>query len=222
MFFLRENLLLLLFIVLLITIVYFIFLSSTHLDITRFPQFGVIFSLIIQFVCVLLWLNYDPFMAVSDYNRGFQFFFGVPFNKILGITAAFGVDGISLLFILLTAFIFALSILFSTQAVHWPNYPQFLITLFVLEFMLMIIFTVLDLFLFYVAFESSLIPMFLIIGIWGSRSRKIKAAFYLFIYTMATALLTLIVIFYVSIQVGSTFYSDLLNYNFTPNEQKAL
>jgi NADH:ubiquinone oxidoreductase subunit 4 (subunit M) len=61
--------------------------------------------------------------------------------------------------------------------------------------------------------------MFFIVGFWGSRSRKIKAAFYLFLYTMATALLTLISIFYIILQVGSTFYPDLLNYIFSENEQ---
>src|SRR5690242_10496285 len=102
-------------------------------------------------------------MMISEYNRGFQFFFGVPFNEVIGVTMAFGIDGISLLFILLTVFIFTISILFSKQS-YLPNFGKFLVILFVLEFILVIIFSVLDLFLFYIAFESSLIPMFIIVG----------------------------------------------------------
>jgi NADH:ubiquinone oxidoreductase subunit 4 (subunit M) len=65
-----------------------------------------------------------------------------------------------------------------------------------LEIVLLFNFLILDLFVFYIFFEISLIPMFILIGLFGSRSRKIKAAFYLLLYTIATALLTLLVIFY--------------------------
>lgn len=175
------------------------------------------FTFLIQFFALFLWLEFDPFLIITDFNRGFQFFFSFPFNTILGINFVFGIDGFSLLFILLTVFIFTLCIFASSIFKNFQ--PSFFFTLFVLEFILILVFSSLDLFLFYICFEASLIPMFFIIGFWGSRARKIKAVFYLFLYTMATALLTLLGIFYIFLQVGSTFYPDLLNYNFSENEQ---
>jgi proton-translocating NADH-quinone oxidoreductase chain M len=175
------------------------------------------FTLVIQFFALFLWIDFDPFLIVTDFNRGFQFFINFSFNTLLGINFVFGLDGFSLLFILLTVFIFTLCSFASFNIKFFQ--ASFFLTLFILEFILILVFSVLDLFIFYVCFEASLIPMFFIVGFWGSRSRKIKAAFYLFLYTMATALLTLISIFYIILQVGSTFYPDLLNYIFSENEQ---
>jgi proton-translocating NADH-quinone oxidoreductase chain M len=216
MFFTFNNPLLILLGSLILSIFILGFLYSRKNIINNFI-IQISFTFLIQFLALILWIDFDPFLIVTDFNRGFQFFINFSFNTLLGINFVVGLDGFSLLFILLTVFIFTLCIFASFNLKKFQ--ASFFLTLFILEFILILVFSVLDLFIFYVCFEASLIPMFFIVGFWGSRSRKIKAVFYLFLYTMATALLTLISIFYILLQVGSTFYPDLLNYIFSENEQ---
>ena len=88
--------------------------------------------------------------------------------------------------------------------------------------MLIGVFCILDLLLFYIFFESVLIPMFLIIGIWGSRERKIRAAFLFFLYTLFGSVAMLISILYIYYHVGTTDYKVLLTFSFSLIEQKFL
>jgi len=81
---------------------------------------------------------------------------------------------------------------------------------------------VLDLLIFYVLFESVLIPMFLIIGIWGSRERKIRASYFFFLYTLLGSVLMLLGVLYLFFQVGSTDYESLLTVSLSLTEQKFL
>jgi NADH-ubiquinone oxidoreductase chain 4 len=74
--------------------------------------------------------------------------------------------------------------------------------LLLIEFFLFLAFLATDLIVFFIFFESTLIPMFILIGIWGSRERKIKAAFYLFIYTLIGSILLLFAIIVVYLEVG--------------------
>jgi len=138
-------------------------------------------------------------------------FFNINFN--------FGVDGISIFFIILTTLLIMLCIL-----VNW-NTPFLKINLMcflVLEFLLVNVFSILDLLLFYILFESVLIPMFLIIGIWGSRQRRIRASYFLFLYTVLGSILMLIAILYIYLQVGTTNYEVLLTFKFSTFEQYVL
>jgi NADH-quinone oxidoreductase subunit M len=170
-----------------------------------------------QYFGLFLWYIFDPFLVITSQNYGFQFFYSSLLNKNLGLCLTFGIDGFSLMFILLTIFVFTLCFFaISNFSKVFKNLLVGLYLLLLLNFML------LDFILFYLAFECSLIPMFFIIGLFGSRARKIKATFYLFIYTTATAFLTLFCLFYIILQVGSTFYLDLLTFNFTITEQKIL
>jgi proton-translocating NADH-quinone oxidoreductase chain M len=91
-----------------------------------------------------------------------------------------------------------------------------------MEFFLIGVFTTLDLLLFYIFFESVLIPMFLIIGIWGSRERKIRAAYFFFLYTLLGSVLMLLGILYIYFQTGTTDYEILISVNLTELEQKVL
>jgi proton-translocating NADH-quinone oxidoreductase chain M len=91
-----------------------------------------------------------------------------------------------------------------------------------MEFFLIGVFCVLDLLLFYIFFESVLIPMFLIIGIWGSRERKIRAAYFFFLYTLLGSVLMLLSILYIYYQIGTTDYEILLSFSFSKTEQKIL
>jgi NADH:ubiquinone oxidoreductase subunit 4 (subunit M) len=91
--------------------------------------------------------------------------------------------------------------------------------LFLIEIFLLIIFSTLDLFIFYIFFEAILVPMFLIIGIFGSRERKIRAVYLFFFYTLCGSILMLISILYMYIIVGSLNFEQLNAWNFTETEQ---
>lgn len=125
---------------------------------------------------LILWFCFNKsigsFQMVSSYS-------GFP---LINIHFILGVDGISLFFIILTTFLIFLCLLVSWKSVSF-NLKEYLISFLVLEFFLLGVFLIMDLMLFYIFFESILIPMYLIIGIWGSRERKIRAAFFfLFIH----------------------------------------
>jgi len=91
-----------------------------------------------------------------------------------------------------------------------------------MEFFLIGVFSILDLLLFYIFFESVLIPMYLIVGVWGSRERKIRAAYFFFLYTLLGSVLMLLSILYIYYQVGTTDYEVLLTFIFSKIEQKLL
>lgn len=91
-----------------------------------------------------------------------------------------------------------------------------------MEILLVLTFTTLDLFYFYVFFESLLIPMFILIGIWGARERKIKAAYLFFLYTLFGSLIMLFGVLYLYLITGSTNYFVLLNTTLEADQQKLI
>merc|ERR1711871_1878720 len=97
-----------------------------------------------------------------------------------------------------------------------------MIVFLIMESLLIIVFCILDLLLFYVFFESILIPIFLIVGIWGSRRRRIRASYMLFLYTLLGSVLMLLAILVMYFQVGTTDYQILLTSEFSNNKQKIL
>lgn len=151
----------------------------------------------------------------------FQFVVKLFWFPNLNINFILGVDGISLFFLLLTTLLIPLCLLTSWNSVS-TNIKEFLIAFLVLDFFLIGTFCVLDLLLFYIFFESVLIPMFLIIGIWGSRERKILASYYFFLYTLLGSVVMLLSILYIFSQVGTTDYETLLTFVFSDLEQKIM
>jgi NADH:ubiquinone oxidoreductase subunit 4 (subunit M) len=125
------------------------------------------------------------------------------------LNLSFGLDGISLCFLLLTAFIMPICI-FASHTIT-QNYKTFIIYLLLIELFLAISFLVTNLLFFYVFFESVLIPMFILIGIWGARDRKINAAYYFFLYTLFGSFFLLFGILYIYTLVESLEYEVLLN-----------
>jgi len=109
----------------------------------------------------------------------FQFVTKIYWLPALNLNITLGVDGISLFFLLLTTLLIPICILLSWNSVK-KDLKEYLIAFLLLEFFLIGVFCILDLLLFYIFFESVLIPMFLIIGVWGSRERKIHASYYFF------------------------------------------
>jgi NADH:ubiquinone oxidoreductase subunit 4 (subunit M) len=132
-----------------------------------------------------------------------------------------GIDGISLFFILLTNLLILLCLLSSWNSIQ-VNTKYFVILFLLMEFLLIGTFCILDLLLFYVFFEAVLIPMYFIIGLWGSRERKIRASYFFFIYTLLGSVFMLLAILYMYNQVGTTNYEVLLTYSFSKSEQKIL
>ena len=101
-------------------------------------------------------------------------------------------------------------------------YKDYMILLLLMESFLIFTFTSLDLLMFYVFFETVLIPIFLIIGIWGPRRRRIRASLLLFFYTLFGSILMLFAILVINLQVGSLDYQVLFLCNFTETKQKFL
>lgn len=151
----------------------------------------------------------------------FQFVVKLFWFPNFNINFILGVDGISLFFMLLTTLLIPLCLLTSWNSVS-TNVKEFLIAFLMLDFFLIGTFCVLDLLLFYIFFESVLIPMFLIIGIWGSRERKILASYYFFLYTLFGSVVMLLSILYIFSQVGTTDYETLLTFGFSEIEQKIM
>jgi len=172
-------------------------------------------SLITFFMSVLVWIEFDYFISK------FQFVNKISWFSSLNINFFVGIDGVSLLFILLTTFIFPLCILTSWKSIK-ENLKEYMIVFLIMEALLIIVFCILDLLLFYVFFESILIPIFLIVGIWGSRRRRIRASYMLFLYTLLGSVLMLLAILVMYFQVGTTDYQILLTSTFSENKQKIL
>ncbi|WFU50881.1 NADH-quinone oxidoreductase subunit M [Sinorhizobium terangae] len=132
-----------------------------------------------------------------------QFTERVPWVPALGITYALGVDGISALFVFLTTLLGAVSVLASWVAIE-RRVKAFMASLLAMQALMLGVFSALDLFLFYVFWEAMLIPMYLIIGVWGGEGR-VYAAFKFFLYTLAGSLLFLVGVITLFFQGGETF-----------------
>jgi proton-translocating NADH-quinone oxidoreductase chain M len=169
--------------------------------------------------CAVFLLSLFCLVLFDKKEGAFQMKFNFKWLDFININFNFGVDGISIFFIILTTLLIMLCIL-----VNWSTsfLKTNLICFLILEFLLVNVFSILDLLLFYILFESVLIPMFLIIGIWGSRQRRIRASYFLFLYTVLGSILMLIAILYIYIQVGTTNYEILLTFRFSTLEQYVL
>ena len=164
---------------------------------------------------LLVWGLFQKAMGSFQFIVKFFWLPGLNLNFVLGV------DGISLFFLLLTTLLIPLCLLVSWNSVSY-NLKEFLIAFLILDFFLIGVFCILDLLLFYIFFESVLIPMFFIVGIWGSRDRKILAAYYFFLYTLLGSVVMLLSILYIYYQVGTTDYCVLLTFSFSELEQKFL
>jgi NADH-quinone oxidoreductase subunit M len=153
---------------------------------------------LIAFVLALLVLT-----AFVAGDAGFQLEERVPWIPQWGVTYRLGVDGVSLLLVLLTAFVMPLAVLASWEQAVRPK--GFFASLLVLETTLIGVFLALDLILFYVFFEVMLVPMYALIGIWGSENRRC-AALKFFLYTIAGGLLMLVAILYLYFAAGGTTF----------------
>lgn len=158
------------------------------------------------FLSLYIWFNFDP--STAD----FQFVEKVEWMPVLGLQYHMGIDGISMLFVLLTTLLSPICILASWEAIQ-TRVKEYMISFLILETLMVGMFCALDLMVFYIYFESVLIPMFLIIGIWGG-PRRVYAAFKLFLYTLLGSVLMLLAMFAMYVDAGTTDIVQLMNHNF--------
>lgn len=208
-----QNLLLYILILPLLGSFFLMLIPSTNQRLLKLV--GINVSCLTFISSLFLWILFNKSTGV------FQYVVKVSWISILNLNFTLGIDGISLFFILLTTLLIPLCLLISWNSIH-SNLKEYLLFFLIMEFFLIGVFCILDLLLFYIFFESVLIPMFLIIGIWGSRERKIRAAYFFFLYTLLGSVVMLLSIIYIYHQVGTTDYEILLTFSFSLLEQKLL
>jgi len=176
----------------------------------RNARFIALWTTLVTFaLTLLLWRDFDPSTAQFQFVEQRAWLRVIKFHM--------GVDGISLPFVLLTALLMPLCILASWQSIT-ERVNEYMIAFLVLETLMLGVFTSLDLVLFYLFFEGGLIPMFLIIGIWGGPQR-VYASFKFLLYTLAGSLLMLLAIMAIYWEAGTTDIPTLLTHGFPPQMQ---
>jgi proton-translocating NADH-quinone oxidoreductase chain M len=160
--------------------------------------------------CLVLFLfdcNFYYFQNIVSYKTSIN---------ALNVDFSFGLDGISVLFFFLSSFLIFLSVIFVLET---DLLKESLIFLSLINLFLLLIFSSLDLLVFYVFFEAVLVPMSLLIGLWGSRERKVRAFYLFFFYTLVGSLFMLLGILYIFVKTGSSNLEYLLTWSFTLEEQ---
>ena len=160
---------------------------------------------------LLLWANFDN--STAD----FQFVEHVEWMPAYNIAYHVGVDGISVLFVLLTTLLTPICILASWESIQ-TRVKEYMIAFLVLETMMVGMFVALDIVVFYIFFEAVLLPMFLIIGVWGG-PRRVYAAFKLFLYTLLGSVLMLIAVLAMYFDAGTADIPTLLTHDFPATMQ---
>lgn len=176
-------------------------------------NWGLFWSLLILIYYIVIWLQ-------ISLHCDYQFYFDVTWFNNTPLTFSwnnlvFSCDGISFFFIGLSIILIPICILISYESIN-NLYREFVVLLFLILEFLIGVFTIMDILGFYILFEAILIPMFIIIGVWGSREQKVRAAFYFFFYTLIGSLLMLLSIFKIYSLIGSTSYYTLIS-SFIPS-----
>lgn len=176
-------------------------------------QLSLLISFIVFYENILLWIIFDN--NILDY----QFSINIVLMKFL--TLNFGIDSLNLYFLILTTFLTPIVLLASWENIK-HNVKNYFILNLIIEFLLIMIFSVNDILSFYVSFEAVLIPLFLIVGYWGGSVSKIRASFLLFIYTLAGSLLILLAIVIIFSMYGTLNFKILSNILIDKNIQLLL
>lgn len=171
-------------------------------------------SLFTFLLALYMFFNFDSTAA------GFQFYEFYPWLESVGMGYRMGVDGISVLFVLLSAFLTPICILASWSSIT-TRVREYMIAFLVLETMMIGVFCALDLVLFYIFFEAVLIPMFIIIGVWGG-ARRVYASFKFFLYTLLGSVLMLLAVLYLAYTAATTDIEQLHAVNLPLDVQKWL
>ena len=188
--------------------------QGSEKNIEKNSKYVAIFSSLANFfLSLFIWFSFDPntsefqFVEKREWIKGF-------------INFHLGIDGISILFILLTTFITPICIFSGIKSIKF-KIKEFLIAILLLETLMIGVFCSLDLVIFYLFFEGGLIPMFLIIGIWGGPNR-VYSAFKFFLFTLLGSVLMLIAIISIYWISGTTDVINLLEYKIPKDYQYLL
>jgi NADH-quinone oxidoreductase subunit M len=185
--------------------------DGNHKELAKSARWIALWTTTITFlVSLVLWIQFDPT------NAGFQFVENRPWMGGL-MTYHVGVDGISVLLVILTTFLMPICILASWNSIE-NRVAEYMVAFLVLETLMIGTFVALDLVLFYLFFEGSLIPMFIIIGVWGG-ARRVYASFKFFLYTFAGSVLMLLALMAMYWIAGTTDIVRLLEHDFARNAQ---
>ncbi|NVD43883.1 NADH-quinone oxidoreductase subunit M [Qipengyuania atrilutea] len=158
---------------------------------------------------ILLWLNYDI--------GGAQWQFTEEASLFAVFRYALGIDGIALMLIVLSVFLMPICILASWDAIR-TRVGEYMAAFLFMELLMIGVFAAQDIFLFYIFFEAGLIPMYLIIGVWGGDNR-IYASYKFFLYTLLGSVLMLIAMLWMVNEAGTTSIPVLMQYDFAPSAQ---
>jgi NADH-quinone oxidoreductase subunit M len=159
---------------------------------------------------LIMWSMFDPKNINFQFVQSFDWI-----GNVIGYRV--GVDGISVLFVVLTALLMPMCVLASWDSVK-KRVREYMVAFLILEMLMMGVFTTLDLAMFYVFFEGGLIPMFLIIGIWGGKKR-VQASYKFFFYTFVGSVLMLLAIMAIYWHAGTLDIAKLLKVDFPPQMQ---
>ncbi len=159
---------------------------------------------------ILLWLSFDTASSAFQFVENLPLF--APY-----LAWHLGIDGISLMLIMLSVFLMPLCILASWTSIQ-KRVPEYMAAFLLMETLMIGVFASLDLFLFYLFFEGGLIPMYLIIGIWGG-ARRIYASYKFFLYTLLGSVVMLLAMLYMTGVAHTTDITTLMAFNFAPGVQ---
>ncbi|MSO73028.1 MAG: NADH-quinone oxidoreductase subunit M [Rhodospirillaceae bacterium] len=180
--------------------------------VARQSRYVALWTTLLTFLLSLvIWVEFENGTA------NFQFEERLNWLPQYRISYHMGVDGISMLFVILSTFLMPLCILASWDSIR-KMVREYMIAFLVLETMMVGMFCAMDMVLFYVFFEGVLIPMFLIIGVWGG-GRRVYSAFKFFLYTLTGSVLLLVALLAMYFQVGSTDIPELITAKFSRDMQ---
>ena len=185
---------------------------DNNLSIKNIKYIGLITSIFNLLLSIMIFIIFDfstnQFQFVQEYHETSFFDFYL------------GVDGLSIYFILLTTIIIPISLLSNWTSIS-DKIESYVIIILLLETLLLAVFLVLDILLFYIFFESILPPLFILIGLFGSNN-KVRASFYLFLYTLLGSLFLLLSILVMCSIMGTTDFDSLYKVNFNYSIQLIL
>ncbi len=188
----------------LVGVAFILFSTGEKEIVDRNVRFAALYTSLFTFaLSLLMFINFDRTSA------NFQFVERFEWLEKFGITYGMGVDGLSVFFVLLSTLLVPICILCSWNTIK-DRVREYMIAFLVLETFMVGMFCAMDLLLFYIFFEGVLIPMFIIIGVWGGKDR-IYASFKFFLYTLLGSVLMLLAILYLYFKAGTTDIQSLYN-----------
>jgi NADH-quinone oxidoreductase subunit M len=190
----------------LVGVLFILLVRGDEETVARNARWAALWTSLATFVIsLLLWINFDPTTAE------FQFVEKVDWLPAFNISYHMGIDGISLFFVILSTFLTPICVLASWKAVT-VRVKEYMIAFLVLETFMVGTFAALDFVLFYIFFEAVLIPMFIIIGVWGG-PRRVYSAFKFFLYTLAGSVLLLAALLALYFEAGTTDIPTLIAFD---------